>query len=39
MAAGLKVTALIGLISLIILMPLVAVWWRFLGYLPDGALW
>ena len=39
MAAGLKVTALIGLISLIVLMPLVAVWWRFLGYLPDGALW
>jgi MFS family permease len=39
MAVGFKVTALIGLISLVTLMPLLVVWWQFLGYLPDGALW
>jgi di/tricarboxylate transporter len=39
MVVGVKVTALIGLISLFTLMPLVAVWWQFLGYLPNGALW
>jgi hypothetical protein len=38
MVAGIKITALIGLISLIILNPIVAVWWQLLGYLPDGLL-
>ena len=38
MMAGIKITALIGLISLIILNPIVAVWWQLLGYLPDGLL-
>ena len=38
MMAGIKITALIGLISLIILNPIVTVWWQLLGYLPDGLL-
>ena len=38
MSAGIKITALIGLISLVILNPLVALWWQILGYLPNGVL-
>ena len=38
MMAGIKITALIGLISLVVLNPLTAVWWQILGYLPDGLL-
>ena len=38
MMVGIKITALIGLISLVVLNPLTAVWWQILGYLPDGLL-
>ena len=39
MSAGIKITALIGLISFVILNPLVMLWWQILGYLPNGVLW
>ena len=36
---GLKATMSTAALSIIVLIPLDAVWWRLLGYLPDGALW
>ncbi|MBH68206.1 MAG: sodium:sulfate symporter [Rhodospirillaceae bacterium] len=37
MKAGLQITAIIGLVSIIILSPLLVLWWQFLGYLPVGS--
>ena len=39
MLDGIKATVIIALFSVIILNPLNAVWWQFLGYLPEGRLW
>jgi hypothetical protein len=36
---GLKATSSTALISVVVLLPLDAVWWRLLGYLPAGTLW
>jgi di/tricarboxylate transporter len=36
---GLKATASTAIIGVVFLLPLDVVWWRLLGYLPDGVLW
>ena len=36
MVAGIKVTFFIAILSIILLTPLIIIWWRFLGYLPYG---
>ena len=36
MAVGIKVTSLIAILSIILLTPLIIIWWQFLGYLPYG---
>ena len=36
---GLKATASTAAVGLLVLLPLDVLWWRFLGYLPAGALW
>ena len=36
---GLKATVATAVVGLVVLLPLDVVWWRFLGYLPDGVLW
>ena len=36
MRAGIKVTALIAIISIILLLPILIIWWQILGYLPAG---
>jgi len=36
MVAGIKVTFFIAILSIILLTPLIIIWWQFLGYLPYG---
>ena len=36
MVAGIKVTFFVAILSIILLTPLIIIWWRFLGYLPYG---
>ncbi len=36
MAVGIKVTSLIAILSIILLTPLIVIWWQLLGYLPYG---
>ena len=36
MVAGIKVTSFIAILSVILLTPLIIIWWQFLGYLPYG---
>ena len=36
MVAGIKVTFLVAILSIILLTPLIIIWWQFLGYLPYG---
>lgn len=36
MMAGIKITALIAVISIILLLPILILWWQVLGYLPAG---
>ena len=36
MAVGIKVTSLIAILSIILLTPLIIIWWQLLGYLPYG---
>jgi di/tricarboxylate transporter len=36
---GLKATSSTALVSIVVLLPLDAVWWQLLGYLPSGTLW
>ena len=38
MGVGVKVTSLIALLSIILLTPLLVLWWQFLGYLPQGGI-
>ena len=36
MGVGIKVTSLIAILSIILLTPLIIIWWQLLGYLPYG---
>ena len=36
---GLKATVSTAIVGVVLLLPLDLVWWRLLGYLPDGVLW
>ncbi|MDG2285530.1 MAG: SLC13 family permease [Alphaproteobacteria bacterium] len=36
---GLKATVSTAVVGVVLLLPLDVVWWRLLGYLPDGVLW
>ena len=38
MGVGVKVTSLIAILSIILLTPLLVLWWQFLGYLPQGGI-
>jgi anion transporter len=39
LADGLKATVSTSIVGLVVLVPLDMLWWRFLGYLPDGVFW
>lgn len=39
LAAGLRATLATAVASILMLFPLNSLWWRFLGYLPDGVFW